>query len=215
MLEELKKEVLRVSRMAEDCGLCHHGGGNFSMMDRQKGLIAITPHAESRYALEDEDIIIVDSGGTVVENRKGLSPSSETVVHLEVLQARPDVNAVCHTHARYAAVFSVLNKPVKPVICESFMYGGFCRVAPFRIPGTMELARSAVEGLEGTEAVILQRHGLLTVGKSIYDAFLKSRYVEDVAEVCFKAASLVGYDNVEAFGDDQIEYMMRQLGLVG
>ena len=47
MLEELKKEVLRVSRLAEETGLCHHGGGNFSQIDRESGLVVITPHAES------------------------------------------------------------------------------------------------------------------------------------------------------------------------
>ena len=42
MLEELKKEVLRVSRLAEETGLCHHGGGNFSQIDRESGLVVIT-----------------------------------------------------------------------------------------------------------------------------------------------------------------------------
>jgi len=215
MLEELKKEVLRVSRLAEDAGLCHHGGGNFSMMDREKNLVAITPHAESRYALKDEDIIFVDMDGTIVENVRNLSPSSETPMHLEVLKNRPEINAVCHTHARYAATFSVLNKEIKPVICESLMYGGICRVSPFEVPGTIEFARSAVKGLEGTQAVVLQRHGLLTVGKTIYDAFLKSVYVEDVGEVCLRAASIVGYDNVEYIPYDQVDYLMNELGIVG
>ena len=67
MLDEIKKEVLRVSRMAEDSGLCRHGGGNFSMIDREKNLVAITPHAESRHVLRDCDIIIVDLDGNIIE----------------------------------------------------------------------------------------------------------------------------------------------------
>jgi L-fuculose-phosphate aldolase len=181
------------------------------MVDRELNQLAITPHAESRYAIEAEDLIVMDIDGNILENRKNLSPSSETVVHLEVLKARPDITAVCHTHARYSATFAVINKPVKPVICEAFMYGAVCRVAPFELPGTIELARSAVAGLAGTQAVILQKHGLLTIGRSIYEAFLKAVYVEDVAEVCLRAASVVGYDNLDAFNDEEIVKISRHL----
>ena len=47
MLEDLKAEVLRVSRLAEESNLCKHGGGNFSQIDREQGLLVITPHAVS------------------------------------------------------------------------------------------------------------------------------------------------------------------------
>ena len=137
------------------------------------------------------------------------------MVHLEVLKNRPDINAVCHTHARYAATFAVLNKEIKPVLCESLMYGGICRVSPFEIPGTLAFAKSVVKGLEGTQAVVLQRHGLLTVGRNIYDAYLKTMYVEDVGVVCLEAASIVGYDNVDHIPYDQLDYLMNELGIVG
>ena len=68
MLEELKKEVLRVSRLAEETGLCHHGGGNFSQIDRESGLVVITPHAESRYNFNAEDMLVVDLDGNIIEN---------------------------------------------------------------------------------------------------------------------------------------------------
>ena len=215
MLDKLKEEVLRVSRMAEESGLCRHGGGNFSMVDREKKLVAITPHAESRYAIEAKDMLIVDLEGNIVENLGNLTPSSETVVHLEVLNNRPDIHAVCHTHATNAATFAVLNKDIKPVLCESLMYGGICRVAPFEIPGTIAFAKSVVKGLAGTQAVVLQKHGLLTVGATIYDAYLKSIYVEEVGAVCLRAASIVGYDNVEHLPYDQLDYLMNELGIVG
>ncbi|MDR0620418.1 MAG: class II aldolase/adducin family protein [Deltaproteobacteria bacterium] len=215
MLDAIKEEVLRISRLAEESGLCHHGGGNFSMIDRDLNQLAITPHAESRFSFEAKDLIVMDLDGKILENQKNLSPSSETEMHLALLRARPEINAVCHTHARQSSTFAVLNKPVKPVLCEAFMYGGFCRVAPFELPGTKELALSAVKGIEGTQAVLLQKHGLLTIGTNIYEAYLKSVYVEDVAEVCLRAAAIVGYDNVEAFSEEEIDYMMRKLGIVG
>ena len=215
MLEELKKEVLRVSRLAEDSQLCQHGGGNFSMMDREKGLIAITPHAESRYAITDDDIIIVNTEGEIIENIGNLTPSSETVVHLEVLNNRKDINAVAHTHARNAATFAVLNKEIKPILCEALFYGGVCRVAPFEVPGTIEFARSVVKGLEGTYAAVLEKHGLVTIGENIYDAYLKTLYVEEVGGILLQAAAIVGYDNVEAIPDDMLDYLQNVAHIVG
>ena len=90
MLEELKKEVLRVSRLAEETGLCHHGGGNFSQIDRESGLVVITPHAESRYNFNAEDMLVVDLDGNIIENRKNFTPSSETPMHLLIYKERED-----------------------------------------------------------------------------------------------------------------------------
>ena len=213
MLEELKKEVLRVSRIAEETGLCHHGGGNFSQIDRESGLVVITPHAESRYNFNAEDMLVVDLDGNIIENRKNFTPSSETPMHLLIYKEREDATAICHTHAHNAAAFACLGVPVKPVIFESMMYGGYCKVVPFEEPGSIELGQSAVEGLKGTYATILGKHGLISIGESIYDAYLKTVYVEDVCDVNIRAASVVGYENLDCLSDEQIVYFRDVLGL--
>lgn len=207
MLNELKKEVLRVARMAEERGLCHHGGGNFSMIDRDKGLFVITPSAVSRFSIDYDDMLVIDLDLNIVENKGNLKPSSETLIHGTLLKNRTDINAVCHTHARHASAFASLNKPVKPVIIEALYYGAYCNVAPFQLPGSKELAEGILKTIEGTKAVIMQHHGLLTIGSDIYDAYLKSEYVEDVAEICLKVASIVGFDNIPHLSDEQIKYM--------
>jgi|LSQX01.1.fsa_nt_gb L-ribulose-5-phosphate 4-epimerase len=215
MLDGLRKEVLRVSRLAESSGLCQHGSGNFSMVDRKEVLVAITPHAESRYSITEEDILVIDLEGNIVENPNRRKPTSEMVVHLEVLNNRADVNAVCHTHARNASVFAAMNKEIKPVLCEALFYGGYCRVAPFENPGSIELARSVVKALEGSKAALMQHHGLVTVGKDVYDAYRNSIYVEEVAAVCLAAASVVGYDNLDYLSEEQVDYLMHVLKIVG
>lgn len=212
MLGELKAEVLRVSRLAEETGLCRHGGGNFSQIDREKGLVVITPHAEARHNFDSDDMLVVDLTGRIVENKKQFTPSSELSMHLLIYQERPDACAICHTHARNAATFACLGVPVKPVVFEAMMYGGYCRVVPFELPGSLALARSAVEGLKGTYATILGKHGLVSVGESIYDAYLKTVYVEDVCDVNIRAASVVGYDKLDCFSDEQIAYFRDVLG---
>ena len=134
-------------------------------------------------------------------------------MQLLIYKQRRDAEAVCHTHAHNAAAFACLGVPVKPVIFESMMYGGYCKVMPFEEPGSIELGWSAVEGLKGTYATILGKHGLLSIGESIYDAYLKTVYVEDVCDVNIRAASVVGYENLDCLTDEQIVYFRDVLGL--
>jgi L-fuculose-phosphate aldolase len=213
MLESIKKEVLRISQLSEQTGLCHEGGGNFSEIDFETKLVVITPSAVSRFSLNAEDLIVLDLQGNVIENIKGLKPSSEWPMHLHIYREKTNVKAVCHTHAKNAAVFACLGVPVKPVIFEAMMYGGFCKVMPFVEPGSLDLGKSAVEGLKETNATILGHHGLITVGDHIYDAYLKSLYVEDVCETNVRAASIVGYENVRCLTDEQVIYFRDVLGL--
>ena len=203
MLETLKAEVLRISRLSEQSGLCRRGGGNFSQIDRESGLVVITPHAKDRQSLSAGDLLVMDLEGTVVEPST-LTPSSETPMHLALYRARPDCTAVCHTHAPNASVFACLGVPVKPVLFSAVMYGGICRVTPPELPGSPALGRSVVEGLQGTYAVILGNHGLVTIGTSIYDAYLKTQYVEDLCQVNLRAAAVVGYDGLNSLSDAQL-----------
>lgn len=204
MLESLKEEVLKVSRLAEESGLCHHGGGNFSQIDRDSGLVVITPSGASRFAISADDMLVIDLEGKVIENKGNLKPSSEWPMHVHILKNRLDINSVVHTHARNAAVFACLNVPVKPVIIEAIMYGGYCKVMPLVEPGSIDLGKSALDGLTGTMATILGHHGLLTVGEDVYNAYLKSHYVEDVCDANLRAAAIVGYENVPCLSDEQV-----------
>lgn len=213
MLKNLKEEVLEIAILAEEAGLCRHGGGNFSMINRKKGLIAITPSGIPRDELEPQDLLVIDLNGNIVENRMGFKPSSETPMHTAIYREREDAVAICHTHAKNATAFSCMGGvPVKPVAYESLFYGGICRVAPFAEPGSIELGRSAIDYMKGTDAVILGNHGLVTIGRNAYDAYLKTCYVEDVCEINLKAASVVGYDNITSLSDEDIQFYRPRFG---
>ena len=205
MLEDIKTEVLRIALLAEETGLCRHGGGNFSQMDREKGLIVITPHAVSRHTFTADDLLVIDIEGNVIENKRGFEPTSETPMHTLIYKERPDASAVCHTHAKNSTAFSCMGgMPVKPVAFEAIFYVGTCRVAPFVTPGSAELGESAVEYMKGSHAVILGKHGLVTIGSNIYDAYLKTCYVEDICDINIRAASVVGYENLDALSEEEV-----------
>lgn len=187
MLEDLKEIVLHEAKRAEEMGLCRHRSGNFSLKDKESGLLCLTPAGVDRETMTVEDIVVVDGGGNVVERAAGRRPTSETLMHIAAYEARPDICAVVHTHSRFAQVFAVLRQEIPPVVVEMAHLGcqrGRIPVAQYARAGSPELAASVAEPLQESDAILLANHGVLTVdGASLAEALLKAAYVEEIAEV--------------------------------
>nr|UWI48884.1 class II aldolase/adducin family protein [Clostridioides difficile] len=190
MLESLKVKIVEVAIKAENYGLCKEKAGNFSIRDKDTGYILITPSGIGREELKTEHICVLDLDGNVIEAENGIRPSSEVLMHIQIYKVRANVNAVSHTHSLYATAFSVANKPIIPIVYESVNYGGYVDIAPYERPGTLELAKNVSKLLLDTDACLLERHGLTTVSSDLEDALLKSRYVEEVAEIYYRSLVL-------------------------
>ena len=91
MLEKIKEDVIRIGRQAQRDGLCKHMAGNFSVLDKESGLLVITPSGVDRELLTVDDMIVMDLNAHVVENKTGLRPSSEVLMHIAIYKARPDL----------------------------------------------------------------------------------------------------------------------------
>lgn len=188
MLEHLKNKVIDIAKQAQDIGLCKHMSGNFSIRDRESGYVVVTPSAVDRQVLVTEDICVLNLKGEIIEKREGRKPSSETMMHLEIYKTREDIQAVAHTHSKFATSFSVLNKSIPAVIYEVAAFGlrdGIVPVAPFAIPGTKALAESVIEPVKRADMFLLEKHGVVACGKDLDEAFLKVQYAEELAEIYF------------------------------
>lgn len=195
MLEALRAEVVRCAQEAEAQGLCRWRSGNFSARDRETGLVCMTPSGVDRRTMVAEDIVVMDLDARVVEASNGRKPSSEALMHLAAYEVRPNVCAIVHTHSPFALVFAALERPIPGLVLEAahlHCEGGSVPVAPFAPQGTAELADSVRAPLRLGDALLLARHGVLTVGASLDDALLKAAYVEELAEVAYRAALISG-----------------------
>ena len=195
MLESLRSEVVRCAQEAEGQGLCRWRSGNFSARDAETGLVCMTPSGVDRRTLVAEDIVVMDLDARVVEASNGRKPSSEALMHLAAYEVRPNVCAIVHTHSPFALVFAALERPIPGLVLEAahlHCEGGSVPVAPFALQGTAELADSVRAPLRLGDALLLARHGVLTVGTSLDDALLKAAYVEELAEVAYRAAAISG-----------------------
>ena len=185
--QDLREEVARVARHMISSGLVTGTSGNVSALTPE-GNVLITPSGLDYGQLEPDDVVLVDLEKNVLEG--ALEPSSETPMHTGIYRARPQVDAVVHTHSRFATTLACLGLEIPPVhyMLTTLSQDGRIPLAPYATYGTEELAGYASESLgESRNACLLQNHGTITVGESAEEAFSRTVVLEEMAEVYYRA----------------------------
>jgi L-fuculose-phosphate aldolase len=101
---------------------------------------------------------------------------------LDILRARPDVNAVVHTHPTYCTILAIMGLEIPPIHYMVACAGGdTIRCAPYATFGTQELSAHAVKALDGRLACLLEHHGMIAVGPSLAKAMWLAVEVETLA----------------------------------
>jgi len=200
--ELLRTEVLGAARTLLAAGLTIGNSGNVSARvggTSGQVLLAITPHGRYCDELTPYDVIVMNEAGSPIEG-KGLPPA-EWPLHVAVYRARPDVNAVIHAHPPMGSAMAVVGQPIPPILEDQLTFlGGQIKVASHAATSSEELARCAVEALDGRNACLLANHGVLTVGKDLKAALVACQYLEKLA-MAFLYATWAGRVNVLLSGD--------------
>jgi L-fuculose-phosphate aldolase len=162
-------------------GLVKGTGGNISLTNPEKTLLAITPSGVPYEGLTPEDVVVVDLEGTRVDGQ--LKPSSEMAFHLALIKQRSDIKAVVHTHSEHATALACLRWELPPVHYLIGSAGRMVPLAPYATFGTQALADNICQVIGSGNAVLMANHGLVTVGKNLRKAFNVAELVEYVAKV--------------------------------
>ena len=195
LLKELRQQVLDACLSMHKDALAHGPQGNISARDPQTGLVAITPTAIPYEEMTAEDVCVIDLNCKMVEGK--WKTTSETPLHMVFYRRRADVMAVVHCHAPYSSVFAIMNEPLPMALAEGAMaIGGPVPVAPYRRPGSEELADVTADTLgQGTSAFMAQ-HGLIAVGTDLASAYFTTLGVEMTARLVLMARSAGGHEMV-------------------
>ena len=176
-----KRQLVLYSRKAHERSLTAAFGGNLSV--RVGELVFIKATGAVMDEMTEEQVAVIDLNG---EQLSDVRPSSEYRLHLAVYRARPDVKAIAHLHPPYSIVASTLLEGELPIITpEAEIYLKRIPIAPFRPAGTEELAEVTAEALEKADAVLMAKHGIVTVGRSLKEAFYKAELVEESAKLWY------------------------------
>ena len=185
LLQALREELIFYGREMLRCGLTMHTGGNLSVRDRETGYIAIKPSSVPYDLLQPEDIPIIDLDGNLIDGTR--RPSSEWPMHTLIYRTYPRVCGVVHCHSLYACAYAAAGKEIPLVGHELCMYcSSPVRIAPFCIPGSKELGESALAAFGDDNCVaLLQNHGPIAMGATLWHAFDAACAVEQAAHALF------------------------------
>ena len=174
----IRAEIIAACRSMNALGINKGTSGNVSVRHGEGFLISPTGMAYD--ALLPWHIVQMRwDGGHEGE----VAPSSEWRFHRDILESRDDLDAVVHTHSKYATAVSILGRDIPAIHYEIAAAGGnTIRCAPYATFGTAELAANALAALEGRRACLLAHHGVITAETTLAKAMKLAVTVEELAQ---------------------------------
>ncbi|TXN32440.1 L-ribulose-5-phosphate 4-epimerase [Lacisediminihabitans profunda] len=206
-IDDVRADVCALHEMLVRYQLVIWTGGNISGRVPGADLFVIKPSGVEYDDLTPGTMILCDLNGTVIEGEH--APSSDTAAHAFVYRNMPHVNGVVHTHSTYATAWAARGEAVPCVITgQADEFGGEIPVGPFAIIGDESIGEGIVATLSGhrSRAVLMQNHGVFTIGKSPRDAVKAAVMAEDVARTVHIARQLgdvipIPQDKIDALFD--------------
>lgn len=189
LLEKLCEDVCKLHQELLRNNLVVWTGGNISSRDAQSGYVVIKPSGVQYPDLTPDKLVVVDLDGKVVQG--ALKPSSDTATHLYIYRHRLDVNGIVHTHSTFATAFAAIGKPIPAVltaICDEF--GGEIPIGGFAPIGDEAIGKEILRSIGDSPAILMQNHGVFTIGKTAMDAVKAAVMVEDAARTVYYALQL-------------------------
>jgi L-fuculose-phosphate aldolase len=180
-------------------GMTTLSGGNLSIRDDDGG-IWITPAGMDKGKLTPNDIMLITPDGAV----NGLhQPSSELPFHRAIYAQRPDVSAIVHAHAPALVSFSIVRHiPDTSIIPQAHRLCGRVGYAPYALPGSEALGANIANAFaQGYDAVLLENHGVVTVGATLLEAFQRLETLDFCARTQMYAQ---GLGTISTLTDEQL-----------
>ena len=189
ILQKERNAIVAFGQKLLTSGLTAGTGGNLSVANRKKNLIAVTPSGVDYLEMSPEDVVLVGMEGGLIETSK-YKPSSELLFHLALYRRRQDIQAVVHTHSVYATTLATLGWEIPPFYYLVAYSGKKVPLASYATFGSEQLARNVAEAIGDNNAVLMESHGVVTVGATLAKAFEAAEIIEYVARVYYLAKNL-------------------------
>jgi len=179
------KEIMTVSHYIYSKNLVPGKSGNISARFQENGFekVAITRSGIAKKNVAEDDVIIIDMEGNVLEGNK--KPSSETFMHLGIYKNRDDINGIVHGHPPYTTGFSMSELPLKRLEGFGEIKNPLISFVKYSPPGSKELARDTAEMMKNEDVVILKNHGIVAAGVNLDEAATLAEFIENVAKTQF------------------------------
>ena len=176
------------------------------------GSILITPSGKPKFLLSEDDIAVVDIDGSVLCGK----PSSEMLMHLEVYKMREDTRAVIHAHPPTAVAYSIAHPDAQEIPGKSFseliLAVGKLPIVPFQMPGSLEMGTALHPFIESHKVLVLARHGALSFGEDLIEAYNGMERLEHSCEILLKAESFGAVTELDEQTINKLHVIREKIG---
>lgn len=194
-LAALRREVLAANVALSRRGLALFTFGNASAVDRERGLVIIKPSGVPYEEMREQDLVVTDLDGRIVEG--ALRPSSDLPTHLVLYRAFPQVGGVVHTHSHYATVWAQAGREIPCMgTTHADYFHGPVPLTEHLSPGEIESGYEANTGeaivrrMAGLDplrmpAALVRGHASFCWGPSVSAAVETASILEEVAKMTY------------------------------
>lgn len=205
----LRKELASITQEIYHKGYTPPLNGNMSVRLDEKHIL-ITPTYVCKGLVTEDRLLKVNFDLEVIGSN--VKPSIETGMHIAIYKQRPEINAVIHAHPKYISTFAVARKPIDiSIMPESIYLIGALKCIEYIMPGSSEL-RDAVSACSSDyDAFLLYNHGMITIGRDIFEAYYRLETLELCAELDLKANAIGGVKGLPQHEIDKLLEIRKSL----
>jgi L-fuculose-phosphate aldolase len=167
--QELKEAICEIGQRIYQRGFAAANDGNITVRLSDTEIFC-TPTMHCKGFLKPADICLVDLEGKQLAGNK--KRSSEVLLHIAIMKARPDVQSVVHCHPPHATAFAVAREPIpQAVLPEVEVFLGEVPITRYETPGGQKFADTILPFVRHTNVIILANHGTVSYGESVERAY--------------------------------------------
>jgi L-fuculose-phosphate aldolase len=206
---QLRDELVATARRMSELGLAPGTTGNVSVRTARGFLV--TPSGMAYDQLRGDDVVAIDLDGAIRPGQR--APSSEWRLHRDLYAARPDAQAVVHTHSLFCTAVACLRRPIPAIHYMVVLAGGDeVPCAEYATFGTDELAASVVRALDRGRACLMANHGMVALGDSLAGALRLAAEIETLASQYWHAVQI---GDPHVLPADELDRVRRQFAGYG
>lgn len=165
-----KQQLAAAFRIFGKLGLAEGSAGHITARDPEyPDCFWLNPYGISFNQMNVSDLILCNSEGQIIEGKHSRLNLAAFAIHSSIHKLRPDVVAAAHAHSLYGKTWSTLSRLIDPITqdaCAFFEDHALFKKYTGIVFSPSEGARIA-KTLGANKAIILENHGLLTVGATV------------------------------------------------
>lgn len=168
-IHKIKQEICEIGERIYRKGFGVANDGNISFRTGENEVVC-TPTLICKGFMKPEDLCIVDMEGKQIGgNRKR---TSEIMLHLAIMKARPEIKSVVHCHPPHATAFGIAREPIPQcVLPEVEIFLGDVPITKYAIPGGQDFADTILPYVGKTNIIVLANHGTVSYGETVERAY--------------------------------------------